>query len=70
MVQGFYNQIAFHKEVNVGQNYMSQITLKYMVDSAGFKPNSGDPFSYLPLGSTTLSAPTIDALEFSISRFV
>lgn len=64
MVQGFYNQIAFHKEVNVGQNYMSQITLKYMVDSAGFKPNSGDPFSYLPLGSTTLSAPTIDALEF------
>lgn len=64
MIQGFYNQIAFHKEVNVGQNYMSQITLKYMVDSGGFKPNSGDPFSYLPLGSTVLSAPTIDALEF------
>lgn len=64
MVQGFYNQIAFHKEVNVAQNYMSQTTLKYMADSAGFKPNSGDPFSYLPKGSTTLSAPTIEAMEF------
>lgn len=64
MVQGFYNQIAFHKEVNVGQNYMSQITLKYMVDSTGFRPNQGDPFSYLPLGNVKLSAPTIDAMEF------
>jgi len=64
MVQGFYNQIAFHKEVNVGQNFMSQIAKKYLIDSAGFKPNPGDPYSYLPLGDTVLSAMTIDGLEF------
>lgn len=64
MVQGFYNQIAFHKEVNVGQNFISQISKKYLIDSAGFKPNSGDPYSYLPKGTTTLSALTIEGAEF------
>lgn len=63
MVQGFYNQIAFHKEVNVGQNFMSQIAIKYQIDSSGFKPNPGDPFSYLPKGSVELSALTIDGLS-------
>lgn len=64
MLQGFYNQIAFHKEVNVGQNFISQIAKKYVIDSAGYKPNSGDPYTYLPKGDTTLSALTIEGLEF------
>lgn len=64
MVQGFYNQIAFHKEVNVGQNFISQISKKYMIDSAGYKVNSGDPYAYLPLGTTVLSAMTIEGMEF------
>lgn len=63
LIQGFYNQIAFHKEVNVAQNFISQISKKYVIDSAGFKVNYGDPFTYLDKGTATLSALTIGGLE-------
>lgn len=64
IVQNLYNQINFQKEVNVGQNFMTMIAKKGVVDSGGFKFNTDDPYSYRPAGTATLSALNIGMLEF------
>lgn len=64
IVANLYNQINFQKEVNIGQNYMTGLAKKYVIDSAGFKPNTDDPYIYRPKGTATLSALNIGALEF------
>lgn len=71
-IKHFYNQINFHKEVNVGQNHMTATSFKYMIDGVGLKPNPEDPFAYRPKGSTTLAALTIGILEslYQVIRMV
>lgn len=64
IVANLYNQVNFHKEINIGQNYLSTIAKKYVVDSAGFKPNPEDPYMYRPAGTAQLSALNISMLEF------
>lgn len=63
IVANLYNQINFQKEVNVGQNYMTSIAKKLLVDSEGFKANPEDPYAYRPKGTATLSALNIGILE-------
>lgn len=64
IVANLYNQVNFHKEVNLGQNFITRIAKKLVVDSGGFKPNPADPYTYRPLGTTVLSALTVTMLEF------
>jgi hypothetical protein len=64
IIQNLYNQINFQKEINIGQNYLTGIAKKYVMDSEGFKPNPEDPYAYRPKGTATLSALNITALEF------
>lgn len=64
IVSNMYNQINFQKEVNIGQNFLTGIAKKAVIDSAGFKFNPQDPYAYRPIGSTILSAPSIGILEF------
>lgn len=64
MVTNMYNQLNFQKEINIGQNFLTMIAKKYVVDSAGFKPNPQDPYAYRPAGTATLSALNIGMLEF------
>lgn len=64
IVQNLYNQINFQKEFNVGQNYMTMLAKKILIDSEGFKSNTEDPYVYRAKGTATLSALTIGALEF------
>lgn len=55
VVENIYSQVAFFKEYNIGLNFLTGIAKKLMVDSAGLKGNSQDPYSYRPLGTVTLS---------------
>ena len=64
IVKNLYNQVNFQKEFNVGQNYMTMLAKKLLIDSGGFKANTEDPYVYRPKGTATLSALTIGALEF------
>jgi len=64
IVANLYNQINFHKEFNVGRNFLTLIAKKYVVDSGGFKANTEDPYSYRPAGTAVLSALNIGILEF------
>lgn len=64
IVANLYNQVNYHKEVNIGQNFLTGIAKKYVVDSGGFKPNPEDPYMYRPKGTATLSALNIGMLEF------
>lgn len=64
IVANLYNQVNFHKEVNIGQNFLTGIAKKLVVDSDGFKANPADPYMYRPIGDAVLSAPTIDMLSF------
>lgn len=64
IIANLYNQINFQKEINIGQNFLTGIAKKYVVDSEGFKPNNEDPYMYRPKGTATLSALNIGMLEF------
>jgi hypothetical protein len=55
IVENIQRQTAYFKEMNIGQNYLTGIAKKIMVDSGGIKGNSADPYSYRPLGTATLS---------------
>lgn len=63
-VMNLYAQIDFEKEQNIGFNYLTSLTKKYVVDSGGPKPNRENPYVYRPLGSARISALNIDMLEF------
>lgn len=64
VVKNLYAQISFFKEMNIGQNILTSLAKKYVVDSAGAKPNSANPYSYPNIGSARLSMLNIDMLEF------
>ncbi len=63
IVRNLYTQIAFEKEMNIGFNYLTGLAKKYVVDSAGAKPNPENPYVYRPLGTATISGLNIEILR-------
>lgn len=70
VVQNLYRQIDFEKEQNIGFNYLTSIAKKYVVDSAGPKPNTGNIYVYPPLGDARISMLNVDMLEFFYNYMV
>ncbi len=64
IVENLYAQVDFFKEINIGQNVMSQLTKKYVVDSDGAKANPGNPYVYRNVGSARLATLNLMMLEF------
>jgi len=64
VVENLYAQVNFFKEINVGQNFLTGLAKKYVVDSGGPKPNTQNPYVYRNIGTTTLAALNITLLEF------
>lgn len=62
-VLNLYAQIDFFKEMNIGFNYLTSLAKKFVVDSAGPKPNTQNPYSYRPLGTARISTLNIEMLE-------
>lgn len=62
-IQLLYAQINFFKEINIGQNVLTSLAKKYVVDSGGPKPNPQNPYVYRPVGTVTLSMLNIYLLE-------
>jgi len=63
VVLNLYAQIDFFKEQNIGFNYLTELTKKFVVDSGGAKPNPGNPYVYRPLGTAKVSQLNIEMLE-------
>lgn len=63
-VQTLYRQVDFFKEINIGQNVLTMLAKKYVVDSGGAKGNPADPYSYRALGTATLSMLNVYMLQF------
>lgn len=64
IVANLYAQIAFFKAVNIGQNGLTSLSKKYVVDSDGAKPNRQNPYVYPNIGTVKLSTLNITMLEF------
>lgn len=65
IVQNLWRQISFFKEINIGQNVLTSLAKKYVVDSDGAKANTANPYAYRTVGSSTrLSMLNIEILEF------
>ena len=64
IVENLYRQVDFFKEINIGQNVLTGLAKKFVVDSDGPKANTQNPYVYRPLGAARLSRLNIDMLEF------
>lgn len=64
IVENLYRQISFFKEFNIGQNFLTELAKKFVVDSGGPKCNTQNPYVYRNIGSARLSALNIEMLEF------
>jgi len=63
IIENIQTQVAFFKEINIGQNFLTGIAKKLIVDSAGIKGNSADPYQYRALGTATLSKLNVRMLS-------
>lgn len=66
IIQNIHAQVQFFKENSIGQNFLSMLSKKFIVDGGGAKCNTEDPYSYRNVGSPTvrLSALNISMLKF------
>lgn len=64
VVENLYRQVDFFKEINVGQNILTSLAKKFVVDSDGAKPNRANPYVYPDIGSATIATLNIEMLEF------
>ena len=64
IVENLYSQTDFFKEINIGQNFLTGLAKKYVVDSGGAKPNLTNPYVYPNIGTARLSTLNIEMLEF------
>lgn len=64
IVENLYAQVDFFKEINIGQNVLTGLAKKYVVDSLGPQPNPGNPYVYRNVGNARLSVLNIMLLEF------
>lgn len=67
-VQNMQAQSRFFKAVNVGLNYMQQISKKYVVDSNGPQANPVNPYVYRNIGAARLSSLNIFLIEQIYAR--
>lgn len=68
VVEFLYRQVEFFKEFNIGQNVLTSLAKKYVIDSSGPKPNIQNPYVYPPLGTAILSTLTVDVFSFFYER--
>lgn len=64
IVTNLYQQIKFFKEQNIGLNTLTGIAKKFVVDSGGAKPNTGNVYVYPNIGSARLSMLNIEIFMF------
>jgi hypothetical protein len=64
IVENLYAQINFFKEMNIGQNFLTGIAKKYVIDSQGAKCNTNNPYVYRNTGGVRLSTLNIEMLTF------
>lgn len=64
IVENLYRQTAFFKEMNIGQNFLTGLAKKFVVDAEGAKCNTQNPYVYRNTGGVRLSTLNIDMLEF------
>jgi hypothetical protein len=64
IVENLYAQVDFFKELNIGQNVLTQLAKKYVIDSNGAQPNPGNPYVYRNVGAARLATLNIMLLEF------
>jgi len=64
IVENLYSQVDFFKEFNIGQNVLTELAKKFVVDSEGPKINTANPYTYPNIGTASLSALNINMLEF------
>lgn len=64
IIENLYAQVSFFKEFNIGQNFLTMLAKKYLVDSDGPKPNPQNPYVYRNALGTRLGTLGIDLLEF------
>jgi len=64
IVENLYAQTDFFKDQNVSFNALTELAKKYVVDSDGAKPNTGNPYRYRAIGTKRISMLNIDMLEF------
>lgn len=64
IVENLYSQTDFYKEFNIGQNILTGLAKKYVVDSGGAKFNRNNPYVYRNTNAVILSTLNINMLEF------
>lgn len=68
IIEFLYRQVEFFKEFNIGQNVLTSLAKKYVIDSGGPKPNTENPYVYRPRGTAILSTQSIDMFQFFYER--
>jgi len=55
IIENIQKQVAFFKDFNIGQNFLTGIAKKLVVDGGGLKGNPVNPYEYRSKGTATLS---------------
>lgn len=64
IIENIYAQRDFFIEFNIGQNYLTSLAKKFVVDSGGAKFNPNNIYTYRNIGSARLSTLNMEMLEF------
>lgn len=64
IIQNIFAQTSYFKEFNIGQNFLTGIAKKFVIDSQGAKFNPNNPYVYRTVGTNRLSTLNINMLEF------
>jgi hypothetical protein len=64
IMENIYRQVDFYKEQNIGMNFLTMLAKKFIVDGAGAKGNTNNPYVYRNIGTARLSMLNMRMLEF------
>jgi len=64
IMKNLWRQVSFIKAWNINHNALTALSKKFVVDSAGPKINTANPYVYPNIGNARLSNLNIDLLEF------
>ncbi len=64
IIENIFAQRDFFREFSIGQNALTGLSKKYVVDSSGPRYNPNNVYAYAPTGTASLSALNITMLEF------
>lgn len=64
IVRNLWRQVGFIKAYNINFNALTGLAKKFVVTSAGARPNSANPYVYPNIGTATLSNLNIELLQF------